>query len=66
MKHTDAEHLTWIRDRLINVHGENPNSDYMIRLNEIIDKANKAWANLLVDTELAVYKWSLEQKYGKK
>lgn len=30
------EHLEWIYSRLISVHKENPNTDYMLRLNEIV------------------------------
>jgi hypothetical protein len=41
MSHTDKQHLRWIRDRLIHKYGENPNYDYMIRLQEIIDKKSK-------------------------
>lgn len=32
------EHLQFIYDRLVNVHGENPLYDYMWKLKEIIDK----------------------------
>jgi hypothetical protein len=28
--------IKWIYDRLVNVHGENPQVDYLIRLSEII------------------------------
>lgn len=34
---TDSNFLTWIMERLIHVHGENPNYDYMHRLNGIIN-----------------------------
>ncbi len=34
---TDKEHLQWIFDRLVNVHKENPNYDYMNRLKKIIE-----------------------------
>jgi len=34
---TTKEFLTWIYNRLVNVYGENPNLDYMIRLKTIID-----------------------------
>ena len=33
---TDAEFLTWIHDRLVLVHQEHRNYDYMHRLREII------------------------------
>jgi len=32
------EHLLWIYSRLIYIHGENPNVDYMIRFKKILDK----------------------------
>lgn len=38
---TDKEFLTWIRDRIVNVYGENPNVDFILRLNEIIKKTEK-------------------------
>lgn len=34
---TDKEHLTWIFNRLVNIHHENPLYDYMHRLRKIID-----------------------------
>ena len=37
MKTTDIEHLQWVYDRLENVHGENPNYDYMNRFKSIIE-----------------------------
>jgi hypothetical protein len=33
----DSKFLTWIYYRLKNVHGENENYDYMIRLKKYID-----------------------------
>ena len=36
---TDKEHLQWIYDRLICIHGEPPNVDYMLRFQEIIDSS---------------------------
>jgi len=33
----DREHLAWIYDRLINVHNESPNLDYMLRFCKIIN-----------------------------
>ena len=38
MEDKDIKHLTWIYERLVHVHNENPNSDYMIRLKQIVDK----------------------------
>lgn len=37
---TDKEHLQWIFNRLINVHKENANYDYMQRLQKIIETTN--------------------------
>jgi hypothetical protein len=37
---TDREVLQFIHDRLINVHGENENYDYMYALRRIIDSMN--------------------------
>ena len=42
IKDSDIEHLSWIYDRLANVHLENTNFDYMHKLNAII-------ANLKLD-----------------
>ena len=36
----DREFLEWIRNRLIDIHGENPNFDYMLRLKDVINNAN--------------------------
>ena len=33
----DADFLRWIADRQVNVHGDNPNLDYLHRLREIAD-----------------------------
>lgn len=38
MEDKDIKHLTWIYERLVHVHNENPNLDYMIRLKQIVDK----------------------------
>jgi hypothetical protein len=35
----DKEHLQWIYNRLVNVHGEDPNYDYMLKFKEIINKS---------------------------
>lgn len=34
---TDKEHLQWMLNRLTEVHGENRNIDYMMRMQQIID-----------------------------
>ena len=34
---TNSEHLNWLFDRLVEVHNENPNYDYMIRFRKIIE-----------------------------
>lgn len=39
MEDKDIKHLTWIYERLIHVHKENPNYDYMIRLKQIVDES---------------------------
>lgn len=36
MSKEDLEHLIWIHNRLIEVHGENENYDYMLKLRSII------------------------------
>lgn len=33
---TDFEFLKWIRDRLVNVYKEHPNTDFVLRLDGII------------------------------
>jgi hypothetical protein len=34
----DIKHLRWIQSRLIKVHGENPNVDYMVKFKAILDE----------------------------
>jgi iron-sulfur cluster repair protein YtfE (RIC family) len=34
----DLAHLNWMYARLISVHGENQNYDYMLRMNKILTK----------------------------
>lgn len=34
----DAEFLEWLYVRLVGIHGENPNTDYMQNLTSIIEK----------------------------
>ena len=38
MTKQDLEHLQWIHDRMIAVHNENPNYDYMLYLQDIINR----------------------------
>jgi hypothetical protein len=49
-KMKDKEFLVWLRNRLIQKHGENPDFDYMHKLQGIIDAypSNKesAWGNI--------------------
>lgn len=35
---SDAFHLGWIYNRLVNIHGENPQVDYMLRLKSIVEE----------------------------
>jgi len=37
----DKEFLQWLYDRLVNVYGENPNVDFVIKLRKIIKNYNK-------------------------
>ncbi len=41
MTRGDIDHLKWIHNRLEKVHGEFANFDYMIKLKEIIQQAEK-------------------------
>jgi hypothetical protein len=34
----DKQHLRFIYNRMVEIHGENPNVDYMLKFNEIIGK----------------------------
>lgn len=51
-----ATHLCWIHNRMVNVHGENPYLDYMIRFREIIAELNDGemptMMDLLLESEL--------------
>ena len=49
---TKSQHLNWLFDRLVEVHNENPNYDYMIRFRKIIDDIeNKETKELLTRQE---------------
>jgi hypothetical protein len=37
---TDKEHLLWIHDRIVNVYGESENTDFLIKMREIINNLN--------------------------
>jgi len=37
MNKANKFHLEWIYNRLITIHGENPNYDYMLKFKEILD-----------------------------
>jgi hypothetical protein len=37
----DLKHLEWIYDRIVNVHNENPNYDYMLKFKSIIEQFKK-------------------------
>jgi len=57
MSREETNHLTWIYNRLIHVYGENPNYDYMIRFNEIIDKHIIETNTIeVVDPEIVTFK----------
>jgi hypothetical protein len=37
----EINHLEWIHNRLVLLHGENKSSDYMLKFSEIIEKLKK-------------------------
>ena len=37
----DSEFLQWIHDRLVNVYGEDPNTDFILKLNKIVAKTKE-------------------------
>ena len=41
MTQKEINHLEWIFERLVHVHGENPNYDYMVRFRQIIESPDK-------------------------
>ena len=41
MKDDDIKHLEWLYERMLFVHNENMNYDYMIKFREIINKNKK-------------------------
>ena len=46
MKKTDIENLEWIYNRMIHVHGENKDFDYMIKFRSILNEMNLEEQNL--------------------
>jgi hypothetical protein len=38
MKESDIKHLEWIYNRMIHVHGEDKDFDYMIKFRNILDE----------------------------
>ena len=54
---TDKSFLVWLKERLQHVHGENPNVDYMHRLQRIIDSIPESEGEDLLQAELV-------QKHG--
>lgn len=42
MTNKDCEHLEWIYQRMIHVHGENPNYDYMLKFRQMLDGKSKS------------------------
>lgn len=41
MNRDEEKHINFIYERLVHVHGENPNLDYMIKFREFIGKLSK-------------------------
>jgi hypothetical protein len=41
----DADFLMWVRDRLVNVHRESPNFDYILRLEQIAEEVRRHESN---------------------
>ena len=60
---SDNEHLEWMYNRLIEVHDENPNIDYMLRMNSIIQtqKEGEHWREVVGENsgikKGILYKW---------
>ncbi len=57
---TDTEFLNWIYERLVHVHGESPNVDYMHRLKRIIDGKSEARSKLRDELLAVMYRYSQE------
>ena len=51
---TDKEHLQWMLNRLAEVHGENRNVDYMVRMQKIIDNTETELNLRIVSESLKV------------
>lgn len=58
----DFEHLEWLFSRLVEVHNEHPNYDYMIRFKKIIQKikeqedglSNQEKIDFILDTQTRI------------
>lgn len=57
----DFEHLEWIFSRMVEVHNENPNYDYMNRFKKIIQKikeedglTNQEKLDFIIDTQTRI------------
>ena len=42
METRERHHLQWIYDRMVEIHKENPNYDYMLRFRDILKSLRKA------------------------
>ena len=59
----DSQFLLWISDRLVNVYGENENTDFVLKLRELADKNSEpAKPKPLTDAVLEKAKQILAEK----
>jgi hypothetical protein len=56
----DTEFLNWIYERLVRVHGETPNRDYMHRFRRLIDGKTDAQSKLRDEILAVMWRYSQE------
>lgn len=63
MSKEELQHLKWIYERMVNVHGENPKVDYMQKFRQILNKEDASTEVYDLKKQIKAledYKWMYE------
>lgn len=59
----DKEILQWVYERMINIHNENPNVDYMLRFKKVIDSIKEPRQEIYRDPAVNRYGYRVPDEF---